>query len=61
MLASIGAWEDTAANGLHSLSSNKSYLIDFIDAKNRDLTVPLRGFFSMFAARQRTGERRSGI
>jgi len=43
------------------LSSNKSYLIDFIDAKNRDLTVPSRGFFSMFAARQRTGERRGVI
>jgi len=43
------------------LSSNKSYLIDFIDAKNRDLTVPLRGVLSMFAARQRTGERRGVI
>jgi len=40
------------------LSSNNSY---FIDAKSRDLTVPLRGFFSMFAARQRTAERRGGI
>jgi len=41
--------------------SNKSCLMDFIDAKNRDLTVPPRGFFSMFAARQRTGERRGVI
>jgi len=34
-----------------ALLSNISHLIDFIDAKNRDLTVPLRDFFSMFVAR----------
>jgi len=33
-----------------ALPSNISYLIDFIDARNRDLTLPLHGFFSVFAA-----------
>lgn len=43
------------------LSSNNSYLMDFIDPNNRDLTVLLGGFLAMFAARQRTGERRGVI
>jgi len=33
------------------LLSNISHLVDFIDAKNRDLTLPLRDFLSMFVAR----------
>jgi len=43
------------------LSSNKTYLIDFIDAENRDPALPTRGFSPMFAARQRADERRGGI
>ena len=48
-------------SNISHLPSNISHLIDFIDAKNRDLTLPLRGFFSMFVARQRTAYRRGGI